>query len=136
MATFTISAGGGIVRWRKSEAGGEGGSCSVDRHTCLYLMRNDKKERSSSAQIKSNLLHHFLFSLVYEKCSPWCLGTEATGAQPTSPQRKTEAVLKYWRQSLQQALPWGVHLATFSGAKQQPLTTQNGTLLSAMLRPE
>lgn len=62
-------------RWKR-------GSYCVDRHTCLYLMRNDKKKEVAQRRCKANLLHHFLFSLVSEKCSPWCLGTEATGAQP------------------------------------------------------
>lgn len=70
-------------RWKR-------GSYCVDGHTCLHLTRNDKKKAAAQRGCKASLLHHFLFSMVYEKCSPWCLGTEATGAQSTPPQVPTE----------------------------------------------
>lgn len=120
MATFTISAGGGIVGPEEVQSRQKWGFYCVDGHTCLYLMRNDKK-KVVQRRYNANSIHHFLFSLVYEKCSPWCLGTEATRPQPEAPQvpnqRKTEDVLKHWKQSLQKALPRGFQRATFSRSK-------------------
>lgn len=63
MATLTMSAGGGMVN-PEGPKPGEPGSYSADGHTCLHLMRNDKKkEKLLSADAGWILLHHFLFSL-------------------------------------------------------------------------